>query len=380
MSERFGEAVVAAWTDGPLPRDVRAAIERLARSDDVRRIAVMPDVHLSADVCVGTVVATSRSLYPNAVGGDIGCGVAAVAFDCAAAELDDPRRAAAILAGLYREIPLVRHRRDRAPGLPAHLAERPLSAEPLEALKRTEGALQLGTLGRGNHFVELQSDETGQLWLMLHSGSRGIGQAIRDHHLANGRESSVGLRFLDASSEEGAAYLADMAWALDYADASRRAMIAAASEILSRVLDTAPVAGSELSCQHNHVRQELHDGARLWVHRKGAISARAGESGIVPGSMGTTSYHVEGRGATDALTSSAHGAGRRLSRTEARRALSARDVTRELDGVWFDRRIVAGLREEAPSAYKDIGSVMRAQADLVRIVRRLRLLLSFKGV
>ena len=112
MSERFGEAVVAAWTDGPLPRDARAAIERLARSDDVRRIAVMPDVHLSADVCVGTVVATSRSLYPNAVGGDIGCGVAAVAFDCAAAELDDPRRAAAILAGLYREIPLVRHRRD----------------------------------------------------------------------------------------------------------------------------------------------------------------------------------------------------------------------------------------------------------------------------
>jgi tRNA-splicing ligase RtcB len=380
MSDRPCEAVVASWTDGPLPRDVRAAIERLSRSDDVRRIAVMPDVHLSADVCVGTVVATSRSLYPNAVGGDIGCGVAAVAFDCAAAELDDARRAAAIFAGLYREIPLVRHRRNRATGLPAELANRPLSAGALEALKRSEGALQLGTLGRGNHFVELQSDDAGQLWLMLHSGSRGIGQAIRDHHLANGRESGVGLRWLDASSEEGAAYLADMSWALDYADASRRAMIDKASEIVGRALGTAPIAGSELTCQHNHVRRELHHGELLWVHRKGAISARSGEAGIVPGSMGTASYHVEGRGCTEALMSSAHGAGRRLSRTDARRALSAREVTRELEGVWFDRRIAAGLREEAPSAYKDVHSVMRAQAELVRIVRRLRPALSFKGV
>jgi tRNA-splicing ligase RtcB len=380
MSERPGEAVVRTWTDGPLPRDVRAAIERLARSDDVRRVAVMPDVHLSADVCVGTVVATSGSLYPNAVGGDIGCGVAAVAFDCAAAELDDERRAAAILAGLYREIPLVRHRRDRAPGLPAELVARPLSAGPLEALKHGEGALQLGTLGRGNHFVELQSDEAGRLWLMLHSGSRGIGQAIRDHHLAKGRESAVGLRLLDAASEEGVAYLGDLAWALDYAEASRRAMTLRASEIVSRVLGAAPVAGSELSCNHNHVRRELHAGEWLWVHRKGAISARSGEAGIVPGSMGTASYHVEGRGCAEALASSAHGAGRRLSRTDARRALSARDVTRELDGVWFDRRIAAGLREEAPSAYKDVHSVIRAQAELVRIVRRLRPALSFKGV
>jgi len=379
-SEPSGEAVVRAWTDGPLPRDVRAAIERLARSHDVRRIAVMPDVHLSADVCVGTVVATSGSLYPNAVGGDIGCGVAALAFDCAAAELDDERRAAAILAGLYREIPLVRHRRaGGGQGLPAELADRPLSAGPLEALKRSEAGLQLGTLGRGNHFVELQSDEAGRLWLMLHSGSRGIGQAIRDHHLAKCRQSGAGLRFIESESDEGAAYLADMAWALDYADASRRAMTSKASELVARVLGAAPVAGSELSCQHNHVRRETHDGEVLWVHRKGAISARSSEPGIVPGSMGTASYHVAGRGCADALASSAHGAGRRLSRTDARRALSAGDVARELQGVWFDHRIAAGLREEAPSAYKEIGSVMRAQAALVRIVRRLRPLLSFKG-
>lgn len=373
------EASVRYWTDEPLPRDVRAALERLARSDDVRRIAVMPDVHLSADVCVGTVLATSRSLYPNAVGGDIGCGVAALAFDCDTAGLDE-RSAAAILAGLYREIPLVRHARIRARGLPGELAARTLSAPALESLKK-EAVLQLGTLGRGNHFVELQADENdGRLWLMLHSGSRGIGQAIRDHHLAKGATSRVGLRFLDAESNEGTEYLADMAWALDYADASRRAMIGAARDVVGRALGAAAVEESYVACQHNHVRREVHEGEAFWVHRKGAISAAAGEAGIVPGSMGTRSFHVEGRGCAEALASSAHGAGRRLSRTDARRTLSVRDVVSELRGVWFDHRIAAGLREEAPSAYKDIDGVLRAQAELVRIVRRLRPLLSYKGV
>lgn len=193
---KASEVVVRCWAEGPLPRDVQTAIERLTRSDDVRRIAVMPDVHLSADVCVGTVVATSRTLYPNAVGGDIGCGVAALAFDCEATLLNDERGAAEVLAGLYRAIPLVRHSRKGASRLPVALESRPLSAPPLEALKRRDGALQVGTLGRGNHFVELQSDETGRLWLMLHSGSRGIGQAIRDRHLAMCTTGRNGLRFL----------------------------------------------------------------------------------------------------------------------------------------------------------------------------------------
>jgi tRNA-splicing ligase RtcB (3'-phosphate/5'-hydroxy nucleic acid ligase) len=142
------EAVIRSWAEGPLPRDVAAAVERLSRSDGVRRIAVMPDVHLSADVCVGTVVATGNTLYPSAVGGDIGCGVAALAFDGEAALLNDERRAASVLDGLYRAIPIVRHGRKRAPGLSPALDARPLSTPSLEALKRGDGALQLGTLGR----------------------------------------------------------------------------------------------------------------------------------------------------------------------------------------------------------------------------------------
>jgi tRNA-splicing ligase RtcB len=375
-----GGAVVRSWAGGPLDRDVETAIERLARGDDVRRIAVMPDVHLAADVCIGTVVATSHTLYPNAVGGDIGCGVAALAFDCEAARLDDERAAAAVLAGLYRAIPLTRHGRKRAPGLSPELTERVLSAPALETLKSRHGALQVGSLGRGNHFVELQAGSEGRLWLMLHSGSRGIGQAIRDHHLARCVTGRSGLRHLDATSPEGVDYLADMAWAVDYAEWSRRTMVAAVCEVVKEVLGSEPDDGSHISCNHNHVRRETHEGEAFWVHRKGAISAAAGEPGLVPGSMGTHSFHVEGRGCAAALCSSAHGAGRRLSRTDARRRLSAKDVTRELRGVWFDHRLAAGLREEAPSAYKDLDAVLRAEHDLVRITRRVRPILCFKGV
>jgi len=373
-------AAIRSWAEGPLDPDVAAALERLARSDDVRRIAVMPDVHLAADVCVGTVVATSRTLYPAAVGGDIGCGVAALAFDGEAARLDDERAAAAVLAGLYRAIPLVRHSRKRAPALPPELEAQTLAAPWLESLKHGEGTLQLGTLGRGNHFVELQSDEEGRLWLMLHSGSRALGQATRDHHLTRCSPGRKGLLMLDAESPAGADYLRDMDWAVRYAEESRRRMAAAACDVVRQALGLEPDPASFVTCNHNHVRRETHDGEELWVHRKGAIAAGLGEPGIVPGSMGTASYHVEGRGVSAALASSAHGAGRRLSRSDARRELKAKDVTREMRGVWFDHRIAGGLREEAPSAYKDIGRVMRAQGQLVRIVRRLRPLLSFKGV
>lgn len=374
------EAVVRSWAEGALGRDVVTAVERLARSDDVRRVALMPDVHLAADVCIGTVVATGRTLYPNAVGGDIGCGVAALAFECEAARLEDARAAAALLAGLYRAVPLTRHGRRRAPGLSPELAGRSLSSPSLESLKNADGVLQVGTLGRGNHFVELQADSEGRLWLMLHSGSRGMGQAIRDHHLARCVAGRSGLRYLDATSAEGAAYLQDVSWAIDYAEWSRRAMVAAVCEVARDVLRSDPDEGSYVSCNHNHVRRETHDGEALWVHRKGAIPAAPGEPGLIPGSMGTHSFHVEGRGCAEALCSSAHGAGRRLSRTEARRRLSAKDVTRELRGVWFDHRLAAGLREEAPSAYKDVDAVLRAEHELVRIRRRLRPVLCFKGV
>ncbi|HEX9189584.1 MAG TPA: RtcB family protein [Vicinamibacteria bacterium] len=378
MSEA-GTAVVRSWLALPLPRDVAAALERLAASDDVRRIAVMPDVHLSADVCVGTVVATGSTLYPNAVGGDIGCGVAAIAFDAEAAVLDDERAAARVLAGLYRAVPFARHGREAGGRLPPDLGARPLSAASLEARKRSEAAFQVGTLGSGNHFVELQADDEGRLWLMLHSGSRGIGQAIRDHHLALSTTGRRGLRFLEAASPLGRAYLDDVGWALAYAQANRRALADAVLDVVEPALGVRRDESSWVSCDHNHVRRESHGGEDLWVHRKGAMSAALGEPGLLPGSMGTRSFHVEGRGCAEALSSSAHGAGRRMSRTDARRALSARDVARELRRVFYDHRRAASLREEAPSAYKEVDAVLRAQAELVRVVRRLRPVLSFKG-
>jgi tRNA-splicing ligase RtcB len=187
------------------------------------------------------------------------------------------------------------------------------------------------------------------------------------------------LRALDADTEAGRAYLADMTWALAYADANRRALVDAALEAVAHALGAAPDPDSGITCHHNHVRRERHGGRDLWVHRKGAMPAADGEPGVVPGSMGTPSYHVVGRGHPDALASSAHGAGRALSRTDARRSISRAELVRQLGGVAFDHRRVDALRDEAPGAYKDIDRVMRAQRGLVRIVRRLRPLLSYKA-
>jgi tRNA-splicing ligase RtcB len=372
-------APICTWLAEPLPHNVATALARLADSDDVRRIAVMPDVHLAEEVCIGTVVATEQLLYPAAVGGDIGCGVAAVRFDCAAELLRDRRAAANVLGRLYEVVPAIQHSVAHAPALSAELQGAPLTDSRLERLKSREGRLQLGTLGRGNHFLELQSDEDGGLWLMLHSGSRAMGQAIRDHHLRNATESCSGLGYLDALSEVGNAYLADVVWALRYAEHSRRIMAEAVAGILRDRFAVDADWSSFISCHHNHVRREVHFGRELWVHRKGAIPAALGEPGIIPGSMGSPSFIVEGRGHAPALCSSSHGAGRALSRSEARKAISRRDMIRQLGNVLFDHRRADQLRDEAPSAYKDIRAVMRAQHDLTRVIRRLQPVLSYKG-
>jgi tRNA-splicing ligase RtcB (3'-phosphate/5'-hydroxy nucleic acid ligase) len=370
-------ATVKKWLAHPLPRDVAAAIDRLARTDDAQYVAVMPDVHLSQEVCIGCVLATTHLIYPNAVGGDIGCGIAAVAFDAPADVLANEPRAAQMLQALSRAVPGNRHahaNRQVMNDLPPSL-----SHPRLKALSARDGAVQFGTLGRGNHFLEFQADEQDQLWLMVHSGSRAIGQAIRDMHIGRAARSNSGLFYLDACSPEGQAFLADMEWARAYAAASRRAMITAAAEVAGKVLGTKPIDASYFACDHNHVAREVHFGRELWVHRKGAMSAREGEAGILPGSMGSESYHIEGRGCAQSLCSSAHGAGRAMSREEARRKLTVRDVGRQLRGVWFDHRLTHELREEAPAAYKDVRAVARAQRGLARIIRRLRPLLCYKA-
>lgn len=372
-------AAIHRWVIEPLSPEVEAALRRVAACPDVARVAVMPDVHLAGDVCVGSVIATRQTLLPGAIGGDIGCGVATVRFDGDVEWLADRHRAARVLAAIGRVVPAIRHRSRDAPPLPARLEEQPLSHPRLHALARGTGRLELGTLGRGNHFVELQTDEQDRLWLMVHSGSRAIGQAIRDHHEA--RAVPVGsLAGLDVRSPEGLAYAADLAWALTYAEENRRALVAAVSAVLAEVAGAAPDPSTAVSCHHNFARAELHDGTTYWVHRKGAISAAVDEPGLIPGSMGTASYHVAGRGHAPALCSSSHGAGRRFSRGAARRHISAVAVEKQLTGVWFDHRLVDGLRDEAPAAYRDIGRVMQAQRELTRIVCKVRPRLVYKAV
>ena len=369
-------APVHTWLAEKMPADVRRSIDRIAAMDDVQHVAVMPDVHLAEDVCVGTVIATTRLIYPAAVGGDIGCGMLAAATNVGADALRSRDVAMRVLSELSRAVPSIKHRSARdAPSMPRSLVDRCLSCPSLDAVRRRDGTLQFATLGRGNHFLELQSDEAGQLWIMIHSGSRAMGQAIRGHHA---RETK--LSGLDARSLEGRAYLFDSVWARAYAKASRRAMLDATERVLHDVIGARIDERTIIDCDHNHVAAELHFGQEWFVHRKGACPAGDGVPGIIPGSMGTRSFHTLGRGEPRSLCSSSHGAGRAMSRTDAKRRISSREFERQMQGVWFDPRLASQLREEAPSAYKDVREVMRVQRDLTRIVRELRPVLIYKGV
>jgi tRNA-splicing ligase RtcB len=370
-------APMRAWVAEPLSLEADAALRRIRRLDDVQEVAVMPDVHLASDVCIGTVVATSHLIYPNAVGGDIGCGMAAIAFDGAADVINDRRAAARILAGFADRVPILKQRGRQT--LPPNLSDRRLSHESLEKQKDRDAALQLGTLGRGNHFLELQADEDRRLWLMAHSGSRSIGQRIRDHHLRRCEKSASGLGYLDGRHLTGEQYLSDMRWALDYAEENRRRIVGAAAEVVQLVSGLRADPSTLVTCNHNHVERVADGNRSLWVHRKGAIPASDGEAGIIPGSMGGHSFHVCGRGDRSALWSSSHGAGRSMSRSEARRRISVSAFEQQVEGVWFDHRRTRRLIDEAPGAYKDIAKVMKAQRDLTRIVRRLSPVLSYKG-
>jgi tRNA-splicing ligase RtcB len=302
----------------------------------------------------------------------------ALAFNADASVLNNEKNAARILAGLYEFVPGNKHPKPQ--NLPARLAQLELSEPRLQKFASRDGRVQLGTLGRGNHFLEFQSDDNAQLWIMIHSGSRAIGQAIADYHRANSRVGDSGLAFLDSESDAGKRYLADVQWARTYAAQNRLTMLAAAKKLMQKLFGITSDERTLIHCDHNHVRQESHACKPLWIHRKGAQAAAFDEPGIIPGSMGTASFHTAGRGCESALLSSSHGAGRALSRTDARRKVTSKDFARQVGNLWYDHRIASKLRDEAPAAYKDIRRVMKAQHNLTRIVRELRPLLSYKGV
>ena len=380
MSSITDHARIAAWLTEPVAGDVAKSLLRLAEAEDVQHVAVMPDVHLAENVCIGTAVATRELIYPQAVGGDIGCGMAAWQFDVDADLLADERTAAELMQFLYHRVPSNRHRRETNPGLPVDLMDSPLSDKRLESEKVRDGRVQLGTLGRGNHFLEMLADEEGRLWCVVHSGSRGIGQAIARHHLQKATGKSRGLAYLSADSAAGQAYLSDADWAIRYARCNRLQMLQAVMEFLQDLCGSRVDAETRVDHHHNHVQTEEHGGEKWWIHRKGAQSARKGEIGILPGSMGTHTYLVHGCGDTASLRSCAHGAGRKLSRSEARQRVSSKQLVRQMGKVWFNHRNTQQLRDEAPSVYKDLDAVQRAQRSLCKVSRRLRPRFSYKGV
>lgn len=361
------------WLAEPMPRDVARAVDRIAAARGVEHVAVMPDVHLADGVCVGTVVGTDGWLYPQAVGGDVGCGMAAVRLVADGESIDTEPRARSVFAALRERVPTVR----RAEPWPVDLSR--LTDAKLHRGILRDARIEFGTLGRGNHFLEVQRDEQGALWLAVHSGSRALGPAVQAWHRTRATPVGNGLVALPAEGA-GPEWLRDVEVAVDYARQNRRAIAEAAALALAAAIGAAIEWPTWFDTVHNFVRRERHGDRELWVHRKGACAAAAGEPAMIPGSMGTDSYHVSGRGHPDALASCSHGAGRRLPRGAAMRTIAPREFERSMRGVFFETALAGRLRDEAPAAYKDVGAVLRAQRDLVRIERRLTPVLAYKGV
>lgn len=343
------------------PREVVHRVEKMAGWPDVRQIAVMPDAHIAGEGCVGVVLATQETWYPQAVGADIGCGMAALPLgpspQLTTGELQ------ALLPELQRAVPAHRHASPQV--LPQDLNPAALSHPALSRVAARDGAVQFATLGRGNHFLELQRDEQDHLWLTVHTGSRAVGQAIYDFHTVNPITRPT--------------YASDLAWARRYAHESRLAILRAAADIFTRRLGTAPDFASLVSCDHNHAQIEQHGDRQLIIHRKGATPAARDQPGIIAGSMATFTVLTLGRGNSESLASSSHGAGRRLSRTEARQNITIGWLRSVLDSIAYDTRLLPRLVEEAPAAYRDLRDVLHAQRELVKTTHRLTPLLIHKS-
>jgi len=378
---------IKSWCDEVDAASMIQAVNLAEHSETFHHVALMPDCHVGYGMPIGGVIACPDAVIPNAVGVDIGCGVLALETDCPAVRAEEGR--------LREWIRLVRGRipvgfeRHRTPREWEGWERAPLQSEPirreLESARR-----QLGTLGGGNHFIEIQRSDSGMIWLMIHSGSRNFGLQIAEHYHKRAQAwcldhkvdlPSRDLAFLPADSEEAAEYLAAMNFALAFAARNRECMMDAAAEIAAGLMRGTEIR--RINVHHNYCAREKHFGREVMVHRKGATSAAVGQPGIIPGSMGTASYVVAGCGSQESFHSCSHGAGRRMGRNEANRNLSVEECNAAMQGVVFEswQRDRRGRRDlsEAPPAYKDIDEVMAAQADLARIVERLRPLAVVKG-
>lgn len=388
-----GERVpIRMWIDPDQVEDqAMQQLHNVTRVPWVHGLAVMPDVHYGKGATVGSVIAMRDAVSPAAVGVDIGCGVTAVRTDLTADRLPDNLRG--LRSALEAAIPV---------GFALH--DTPVDVERLPMLRSTgwdsfwEGfddlpeavqhrreraGRQMGTLGGGNHFLEVCLDGDGIVWLVLHSGSRNIGKELADHHISRAQElphnqdlPDRDLSVFVAGTPEMDAYRRDLFWAQEYARRNREVMMALACRTL-----TEQIPGTDfvqwISCHHNYVAEETYEGVDVLVTRKGAIRAGRGDLGIIPGSMATGVYIVRGLGNPASYNSAAHGAGRRMSRSKARKTFSRRDLLTQTRGV--ESRKDIGIVDEIPDAYKDLESVVEAQTDLVEVVAHLRQVICVKG-
>ena len=359
-------------------------------------IAAMPDVHHGIGATVGSVIPTRGAIIPAAVGVDIGCGMNAVRLSLKASDLPD--NLYNIRSGIEKRVPtgFDEHVRPSIQGSTLKNMEKHLDVitdkhtglvKMLKNFHRTWGK-QLGTLGGGNHFIELCLDESDAVWVMLHSGSRGVGNVIGRYFIEKakkdvgkelGRLPDQDLAYFTEGTQHFDDYVQAVSWAQDYAMVNRREMMRLVLDALqaSKQLPAFTTTREAINCHHNYVQKEEHFGAEVYITRKGAISAQEGQLGIIPGSMGAKSYIVRGLGNQQSFCSCSHGAGRRMSRSQAKRLFTTRDLEAQTQGI--ECRKDKGVVDEIPSAYKDIDVVMQNQSDLVEVVHTLKQVVCVKG-
>lgn len=380
-------------------RDVEeAALKQLSNIAQLQfihsHVAVMPDVHAGIGATVGSVIPTKGAIIPAAVGVDIGCGMNAIRLGLKAAQLPDSLRQ--IRSAIEHSVPVgfELHRQIKAKASTLNPLEKRLRAitDKHRGLKRMlrdfdrTWQKQLGTLGGGNHFIELCLDEQDDVWVMLHSGSRGLGNCIGTYFIERAKQEAQhrfghvpdqDLSYFAEGSASFDDYIEAVGWAQDYAVENRREMMRLILIVLRNYLPPFQLTKEAINCHHNYVQQEEHFGETVYLTRKGAISAYEGELGIIPGSMGAKSYIVRGKGNAESFCSCSHGAGRRMSRSKAKRLYSVEDLEAQTAGI--ECRKDTAVIDEIPSAYKDIDVVMANQTDLVEVVHTLRQVMCIKG-
>jgi len=388
MPERISDKLLS-WAVDPDPKVLLQAGKASRLPFVEGHVALMPDAHFGIGASVGSVIPTKDAIIPAAVGVDIGCGMVASRTSLTLMDLPDDLEAlmplveARIPAGVGRG-----HAQDKYKSYSDPLTDitHPHATE-FTTKQLVTINLQYGTLGSGNHFVEVCFDENEDIWTVLHSGSRGIGNQLAQAHIKRARglmkELQVHLEdpdlaYLTQGSTEFNEYINDMLWAQEYALKSRARMDAAITRSLFEVTGHGRVLET-INCHHNFTQREAHGGQDLWITRKGAIKAAVGDRGVIPGSMGTRSYIVAGLGSTASYTSCSHGAGRRMSRTQARREIPAGTLTTQMAGKTWNSGRAASLVDEAPDAYKNIEEVMAAQSDLVTVEHELTQIFNYKG-